>query len=90
MSGVGGEQGADVWELVGDADAAGEEEDGAVGVEGFETAVGAFEEAGEVDGAGGGGAGAGVEAGGHAGAFADDEGHACGGAGGEGRVEVGG
>lgn len=90
MGGVSGEEGACVRELMGDADAGGEEEDGAVGEEGVETAVGPFEEAGEVDGSGGGGAGAGVEAGGHAGAFADDEGHACGGAVGEGGVEVGG
>ena len=85
-----GQQVAHVRELVGDADAAGEEEDRAVGGEGFEAAVGAFEEAGERDDSGGGGGGAGVQARGHAGAFADDEGHGGDGAVGERGAEVGG
>lgn len=38
---------ADVHELVGDAYAAGEEEDGAIAVERFVAAIGAFDEAAE-------------------------------------------
>lgn len=90
MVSVGGEEVSHMPELVGDAYAAGEEEDGAVREEGLEAAVGALEEGGEGEDAGWGGAGAGVEGGGHAGAFADDEGHGGEGAVGDGGAEVGG
>ena len=74
MLGVTGEEVADVVELVGDADAAGEEEDCAVGVEGFEAAVGSFNGAFEVEDAERAGGGAFVEGSCHARAFGDNEG----------------
>lgn len=46
---VPGHQVPHVRHLVRDADAAGEEHDGAVGVEGVQAAVGAFDEGGERD-----------------------------------------
>ena len=72
--GVGGQEGAHVAELVGDARAAGEEEDGAVGVEGVRGAVWPFDEAGEVEGPRGGRGCEAVEGGGHPGALGDNEG----------------
>ena len=78
----------DVADLMGDADAAGEEEDGTVGVEGLETAVRALEGAAETEHATGGGGCAGVEGVRHAGAFGHDHGEGGGGAGGEGVFEI--
>lgn len=75
--------------LVGDADAGREEDDGAVGVEGVETAVGSLHETRYRDDTGGGGAGAVVKAGGHTGAFSDDHIDGVCGANGLGEVEIG-
>ena len=66
------DQRADVGDLVGDADAAGEEDDGAVGGEGVEAAVGAFGEGAHDQAAFVRGFGFSVEAVGEAGAAADD------------------
>ena len=79
---------ADVADLVGDADAAREEEHRSVGVEGFETAVGALEGAAEAEHATGGGGCSSVEGVGHAGAFGHDHGEGGGGAGGQRGVEI--
>ena len=81
---------ADVRELVSDSHAAGEEENGAIGEQALEAAVGALEEGSQRQEARGFSAGSVVERGGHAGALADDEGHAGDGSVGEGGVEVGG
>lgn len=47
--GVAHEEIAHEWQLMGDADAGGEEHDCAVGVEGLRAAVGTFDEGGEGD-----------------------------------------
>lgn len=75
---VGGEEGAELADLMGDADAAGEEDDGAVRVEGGGLTVGAFDEAGEVEFARGAGGGAVVQFARHAGALGHDEGDGVG------------
>ena len=73
--GVAGHEVAHVGHLMRDADPAGEQHDGAVGVQGVQTAVGAFDE-GVDDGAAVGRAlGFFEEFVGEAGAAADDEGH---------------
>lgn len=72
---VAGDEVAHVRDLVRDADAAGEEHDGAVGVEGVQAAVGAFDQGGEGEEAGGGALGLFEEGVGEAGAPADDERH---------------
>lgn len=72
---VPGDEVAHVGDLMGDADAAGEEQDGAVGVEGVQAAVGAFDQSGEGEAAVGGALGFFEEGVGEAGAAADDERH---------------
>ncbi len=72
--GVAREEGPHRWELVADADAGGEEQDGAVGVERGRGAVGAFDEGGEGEAVVGGVEGFAVEVVGEAGPAADDEG----------------
>lgn len=63
---VAGEEVSDVQELVGDADAAGKEQNGAVTLERLQTAVGTFDVTSEGDDAGWRGTGTGVEFGRHA------------------------
>ncbi len=72
--GVPGKEGPHEGELVADADAGGEEHDGAVGVERVRVAVGAFDEDGEGEAVVGGVEGFAVEVVGEAGPAADDEG----------------